>query len=113
MSDPEQDTLTRDEMRSWLEQEVRDLTKATELRLRDATDFVLAYALGKITGKEAMERLSIYGSRWGDSPIPGVYTDKSMTDDEIIRRLEEGKREDATARRRIESILEERRGRSR
>jgi hypothetical protein len=113
MPDPNENTLTREEMRQWLEQEVRDLTKATELRLSDATEFVMAYALGKMTATEAMERLTRYGNRWGDSPIPGVYTDKNMTDDEIIRRLEEGKSEDATARRRIESILSERGSRSR
>src|ERR1035438_3550884 len=82
------DDLTPQDMRAWLQQEVRDLTKAFELRLKDATDFVTAYAVGELTPREAKERLGRYQYRWGDSPIPGVSTEESMTTREILRRLD-------------------------
>jgi len=82
-------SLTPDEMRDWLLQEVRDLTKAVDLRMRDATEFVTAYAVGKITQAEAMDRMSRYELRWGDSPIPGVTTNSKMADEEILRLIDE------------------------
>jgi len=57
--------LTPDEMREWLDQEVRDLTKSVQLRMQEATEFVISYAVGKITPKEAMDRLARYDARWG------------------------------------------------
>ena len=85
-----EDVQTPEDMRQWLQQELRDLTKATELRVKDATDFVTAYALGKITAEEAADRLSRYQYRWGDSPIPGVATEENTPNDEILRRLDDG-----------------------
>jgi hypothetical protein len=85
-------TLTPDQMRDWLTQEIRDLTKALELRLRDATEFVTSYSLNKITRDEAMKRLGQYDSRWGD-PIPGVHAFGEMTDEQLIQQLDESKRE--------------------
>jgi hypothetical protein len=90
MAEPDDNTWTPEDMRQWLQQEIRDLTKATELRVKDATDFVTAYALGKITPEEAEDRLSRYQSRWGDSPIPGVATEENTPNDEILRRLDDG-----------------------
>jgi len=40
-------TLTPTDLRQWLNQEVRDVMKAAELRIKDATDFVTLYATGK------------------------------------------------------------------
>jgi hypothetical protein len=88
MAESDDTTLTPGEMCAWLAQEVGDLTRALELRMRDATDFVTAYTLGKITATEAMGRYRSYYSRW-DEPIPGIASDKSMTDDDIIRRLDQ------------------------
>jgi hypothetical protein len=82
------DKLTHEDMVEWLQREIRDLSKQTELRVKDATDFVTAYAMGKVTEKEMRERLSVYHHRWGDSPIPGVTTQEGMTDEEIMKRLD-------------------------
>jgi hypothetical protein len=97
--------LTPDEMRAWLEQEVRDLTKSLELRIQDATDFATAYCAGRISGREATARLRRYDSRWGD-PISGVYTSENMTNEEILRRLDDVKR-DATRNTRVDRLRRE------
>jgi hypothetical protein len=88
MSESSDDTLSAEDMQKWLEREVAGVTKATELRLKDATDFVVAYALGKITAEQAMDRLMRYESRWGDSPLPDVPAIDGMTDDQILGRLD-------------------------
>ena len=62
-------------MREWLAQEIQDLTKALELRLQDATDFVAAYSAGKISATEVTERRHRYDIRWSD-PIYGVHAYK-------------------------------------
>jgi hypothetical protein len=53
-------------MQVWLLQEKRDIEKARELRLKEATALVEAYAKGEITAQEADDRLSKYEKRWGD-----------------------------------------------
>jgi hypothetical protein len=89
MEESDDTTLTPDEMRDWLRQEIRDLTKAFELRINDATDFVTSYALGEITASDASNRLSAYQHRWGDSPISGVTVRDNMSNSEILRKQEE------------------------
>jgi len=80
--------ITPGNMVEWLRQEIRDISKATELRLQDATDFVTAFATGKISEEQLSNRLSIYHDRWGEEPIPGVRTDDKMTNEDIIQRLD-------------------------
>jgi hypothetical protein len=89
MAESDDTTLTPDEMRDWLRQEIRDLTKAFELRINDATDFVTSYALGEITATDASNRLSAYQHQWGDSPISGVTVRDSMSNSEILKKQEE------------------------
>lgn len=57
--------LTRADMVNWLEQEIRDLSKAHELRMQEAVGFVTDYALGRTSEKEMMQRYSAYHDRWG------------------------------------------------
>jgi hypothetical protein len=82
------DKLTPEDMVGWLQQEIRDLSKEMELRIKDATDFVTAYALGKITEEEMHHRQMAYLCRWGDSPVPGVMVQEGMTNEEITNRLD-------------------------
>jgi hypothetical protein len=82
------ETYSPQDLRDWLRQEIRDLTKATELRLKDATDFVTAYAVGEIDAEEAARRLNRYQSRWGDSPIRGQATTEEMSNDEILKQID-------------------------
>lgn len=83
------DTISPGDMQLWLQNEVSGLKRATELRLKDATDFVTSYAQGRLTAEQAMKRLMRYESRWGDSPIQGVFYSQDMPDDDILRRLDE------------------------
>jgi hypothetical protein len=81
------------EMREWLAQEVRDVIKGMELRIKDATDFVTAYAVGEIDAKELERRQRIYTNRWGDA-IPGVFTSEGMSNEEILRKRDNEHKED-------------------
>jgi hypothetical protein len=85
---PTQDMLTPEEMKAWLHHHIEDLSKAMELQMHDAIDFVTAYALGKLTPEEADRRLDRYQTRWGDSPIPGVSSYAGLTNDEIEKRID-------------------------
>src|ERR1017187_2242772 len=85
MAKTDDDLYTPKEMRQWLEREVRDVMKAAELRIKDATDFVTAYAVGEISAKEAAERMARYDDRWRES-ILGVTIEEGMSNQEILRR---------------------------
>lgn len=85
MDSTDKDHLKPEDLKRWLRQEVRDLTRVMEVRIVEATDFVAAYASGEITADEAMNRLSRYASRWGDA-IPGIHVDELTTNDEIVKR---------------------------
>jgi len=74
-------------LREWLAQEVRDVTRASELRLRDATEFVTAYASGKLTPEEADERWWRYQDRWGEA-LPGVFFSETKTDEQIVETID-------------------------
>lgn len=76
------------EMQGWLEREITDVTKAMELRIREASSFVVAYAQGEISADETAQRCSEYQSRWGD-PLPGVPRSHGFSDSEIVDRINE------------------------
>lgn len=67
----ESNHLSVKDMQDWLSQELRDLDKARELRIKEATGFVEAYARGELTSREASERLTLYEDRWGEA-LPGA-----------------------------------------
>jgi hypothetical protein len=75
-------------MSSWLEREITDIQKAAELRIKDATRFVNAYARGEISKDEAEEHSYAYSQRWGDV-LPGVMRTGGLKDEEILKTLDE------------------------
>lgn len=77
-------------MQNWLEREVADIQRASELRIKDAKNFVDAYARGEISSDEAAQRSSEYADRWGDA-IPGVMSSRGLSDEEILTRLNEAR----------------------
>lgn len=85
MTGAEDAVLTPTEMRQWLQREVREVLKAAELRVKDATEIVTGYAVGDLTPQAAMDRFDLYNKRWSE-PIPGVVTAEGMTDEEILHR---------------------------
>ncbi len=82
------ETLTKEDMQQWLTNEIRYLMKTTEMRVRDATQFVSAYALGKLTPEAAMDRLTLYESRWGDCPSGPSDPSQGLSDEEVLRDVE-------------------------
>ena len=78
------------EMQGWLEREIADIQKASELRIREATRFVNEYARGEISKEQAEKRSYEYSQRWGDV-IPGVMRTQGLTDDEILQGLNEAR----------------------
>ena len=75
------------EMKEWLEREIREITKAAELRIKNATSFIDGYATGKLSGQEAAEELFRYSRRWGDA-LPGVARSDGLDDTEILARID-------------------------
>ena len=79
--------LSAADMRDWLSQEIRNATKALELRVRDATDFVTAYSAGELTPEQADERQWRYLHRWGEA-LPGAMAGDHVTDKQILDRID-------------------------
>ena len=84
----ESDYPTPQGMQGWLEREIADIMKATELRIKDATKFVNAYARGEITADEAAKRNYQYSERWGEA-LPGILRSKGLSDEEILKRIDQ------------------------
>ena len=79
--------LSVKDMQWWLGQEIRDLDKLRELRVREATAIVDAYAQGKLTPEEASDRMTSYEDRWGDALL-GAHTGPNVTDEAILARID-------------------------
>lgn len=77
-----------EEMAGWLQREIKDSTKASELRIKDAASFVTEYASGKITSEEAEQKMYQYSKRWGDA-LPGIAGSGNLSDEEIIKHIDE------------------------
>jgi hypothetical protein len=93
MTAEDADELTKEEMQRWLETEISLVNKAAELRLKEAAAFTEAYVKGEISPEEAGERRWQYSDRWGEA-LPGVIDIKGMTDEQIIREIDETRRPD-------------------
>jgi hypothetical protein len=79
--------LSVEEMRGWLLQEIKDLEKASELRIKEAKALVEAYAKGELTPEGASKRLTIYEDRWGEA-LPGTHAMPHMTDEAIAEKID-------------------------
>ena len=87
-TDPGDDSLSPLDMQRWLERESADVLKAAELRLNDAKDFVARYVDRQGTREEMMQRFDKYNLRWPEA-LPGVTNQSQLTDDEILRQIDE------------------------
>jgi outer membrane translocation and assembly module TamA len=75
------------DLQNWMKQELLDSAKAHELRSKDATEFVTAYAEGKITPEQAQEALVQHDRRWGEA-LPGAMAIPGASDEEIVRAID-------------------------
>jgi hypothetical protein len=76
--------LSPKDMGHFLNEEITQLAKGTELRLRELTQLVTAYAAGEITPEAANKRFEDYYDRWGDALPGGVMITQGHTDKEIL-----------------------------
>ena len=84
----DEEFLTPDEMRQWAEREIKDATKALELRSKEVTEIVRAYSAGEITPEKADERYARYNDRWGES-LPGTTVgDGLKTDEQLLAEID-------------------------
>jgi hypothetical protein len=86
------DNMSVDEMRRWLAQELKDVDKARELRTKEATGFVEAYARGELTPDAASDRLMAYEDRWGE-PLGVASALPHLSDEEILAIMDRGRAE--------------------
>jgi hypothetical protein len=80
-SDASAETISVRDMQMLLQDEIREVTKAAELRIREFADLATAYAAGQLTPQQATDRYIRYQDKWGEAlPVVNV---KGMTDEEI------------------------------
>ena len=93
MADKQQkrELLSVDEMRGWLDEEIRNVRKECELRVKDGTEFASAYAEGTMTRAQAHKRLDRYEKRWGNA-LGGVFASSFKNDDAIIAAIDRADR---------------------
>jgi hypothetical protein len=77
-------------MKEWLASEIADVRRAAELRIKEATGFVTAYAKGEISAAEAAERCYEYECRWGEA-LPGVWRSQGVPDEVILQKIDEAR----------------------
>jgi hypothetical protein len=89
MNDTSDNTyLSPEEMRDWLNQEISDVTKAAELRLREAAMLVAGYDSGRLSPEQADEQHWRYQHRWGEA-LPGIHSGKDISDDQILSAIDD------------------------
>jgi hypothetical protein len=78
-------------MLDWLRLEVAKIVKEADMRTREATEFVTAYAIGEINAREANSRLDAYNMQWGDA-LKGISLQPNMTDEEVKKAIQKEKK---------------------
>jgi hypothetical protein len=79
------------EMRQWAEQEIKDVNKAAELRIREVNEIVRAYSGGEITPEKAGELQFKYDHRWGEA-LRGTNAVEGRTDEQILAAIDSTRR---------------------
>jgi hypothetical protein len=82
--------LTKEDVAAWLQQEIDHSRKAMELRVKDATDIVMAFQENRVSAKEAADHIYRHENRWGEA-LPGVWTTEGKTDQQILAELDEAR----------------------
>lgn len=75
-------------MQRWLEREISDIRKAAELRIKEATEFVDAYARGELSVNDAAHCSYEYENRWGEV-LPGGFHCQGLSDQQILATIDE------------------------
>ena len=84
-------------MRQWADQEIKDVNKAAELRIREVNELVRAYSAGEITPEKADELQWKYQYRWGEA-LRGTSATEGVTDEQILAKIDSTRRPFVTPR---------------
>jgi hypothetical protein len=87
-----QESLVKD-LQRWLAQELMDIAKARQLRIKEATGIVDSVLKGTITADEGFDLTNEYEDRWGEA-LPGALALPGLTDEQIIARIDQAHRDD-------------------
>lgn len=93
MADSKDEKLTPEDVRQWQQQEVFEVMRAAELRVKEATDLAMQYATRKITPDEVLQRMNDYDTRWSPAMVAGI--NETMNNAEILRAQDIGRSEEA------------------
>ena len=85
---PERPLITPDEMMDVLRHEIINISKGTELRLREITVLATDYAKGDTSAAEATRRYLKYQERWHDT-LSSMASVEGRTDQHILREVDE------------------------
>lgn len=88
-------SISPKDISAWLNQEIADLAKAVELRIKEASALATAFAAGEISSQEAEDRLWRYQRRWGEA-LPGMNVSAGSTDEHILAAIDDTRRPDFT-----------------
>lgn len=83
--------LSPKEIRQWADQEIKDVQKAAELRVREVSEIARAYSSGEITPEKADELQFKYTYRWGEA-LRGTNATEGRTDEEILAKIDSTRR---------------------
>jgi hypothetical protein len=83
-----EDFLTPDEIRQWAERQIKEATKALELRTKEVTEIAKAYSAGEITPEKADEMHSRYYHRWGEALAGVTLGDGMKTDEQLLAEID-------------------------
>jgi hypothetical protein len=75
--------LSAADMRDWAQRELKDVSKALELRLRELNDLVARYSAGELSAEKADELRDRYFHRWGES-LPGHSASENVSDEQLL-----------------------------
>ena len=83
---PGKQESTVKDLQLWLSQELRDIEKARELRIKEATGIVDSVVKGDLTPDEGLDLTNEYEDRWGEA-LPGALALPGLADEDIIARI--------------------------
>jgi hypothetical protein len=87
---PSEPPLSAADVQKWLQQELADLAKASELRTREASALATAFSSGEISSEQAAERLTAYARRWPEA-LPGTHIAKGANDAELLSEIDKAR----------------------
>lgn len=79
-------------VRAWCEEEIYCLDRATSIRKGQLQKIMQDVDQGKMAPDAAYLAIADYIDTWGESGFPGVRNPSKLSDDEIVRQVEEFER---------------------